>query len=144
MTTTTTIKKKEIKTEGRKRRKQGAKEAEKLKKFFVVFFKRCSSANTADNPISKVQSNQSEQKSEKVVPSNQESEEIGPSEKEIEKILNVKEEPESDVQDFISNRDVGLIIFDKNIRKPILSNRMTAEITKLGSVFSVFAVQSAV
>ena len=52
----TIFKKKESGAEGRKRRKQEAKEAEKLKKFFESFFKRCSSANTADNPISKVQS----------------------------------------------------------------------------------------
>ena len=54
-----------------------------MKKFFVPFFKRCSSANTAHNPISKVQSDQSEQEPEKV----------GQSEKEIEKVLNVNEAP---------------------------------------------------
>ena len=48
----------------------------------------------------------------------------------------MKEEPESDVPDFISKRDVGLMNFTKNIRKPILSNRMRAEITKLGSKYS--------
>ena len=47
----------------------------------------------------------------------------------------MNEEPESDVPDFISKRDVGLMNSDKNIRKPILSNRMRAEITKLGSKY---------
>ena len=51
---TTILKEKESGAEGRERRKQEAKEAEKLKKFFVPFFKRCSSVNTDDNPISKV------------------------------------------------------------------------------------------
>ena len=49
--------------------------------------------------------------------------------------MNLNEEPESDVQDFISKRDVGLMNSNKNIRKPILSNRMRAEITKLGSKY---------
>ena len=129
------IKKKEIVAEERKRRKQEAKEPEKLKKFFVPFFKRCSSANIADNPISKVQSDQYEQQPVEVGQSKQESEEIGQSEKEIGNVLNVNEEPKSDVRDFISNRDVGLMNFDKNTGKPILSNRMRAEITKLGSKY---------
>ena len=129
------LKKNESGTEGRKRRKQEAKEAEKLKKFFVPFFKRCSSANTADNPISKVQSDQFEKEPEEVGQSKQESEEIGQSKKEIEKVLNVKEEPESGVPGFISKRDVGLMNFDKNTGKPILSNKMRAEITKLGSKY---------
>ena len=70
-----------------------------MKKFFEPFFKRCSSANTADNPISKVQSDQSEQEPEKVGQSKQESEEIFQSEKEIEKVFNENEKPESDVPD---------------------------------------------
>ena len=78
---TTILKKNESGAEGRKRRKQEAKEAEKLKKFFVPFFKRCSSVNTDDNPISKVQSYQSDREPEKVDQSKQESEEIGQSEK---------------------------------------------------------------
>ena len=81
----TILKKKESGAEGRKRRNQEAKEAEKLKKFFVPFFKRCSSANTADNPISKVQSDQFEQEPEIVGQSKQKSEKIGQFEKEIEK-----------------------------------------------------------
>ena len=95
----TILKKKESEAEGRKRRKQEAKEAEKLKKFFVPFFKRCSSVNTADNPISKVQSDQFEQEPEEVGQSKQESDEIGQSKEEIKKVLNVNEEPESDVPD---------------------------------------------
>ena len=79
-----------------------------------------------------MQSDHSEQEPEEVGQSKQESEEIGQSEKEIEKVLNVNEEPESDVPDFISKRDVELMNFDKNNGKPILSNRMRAEITKLG------------
>ena len=79
-----------------------------------------------------MQSDQSEQEPEEVGQSKQESEEIGQSEKEIEKVLNVNEEPEFDVPDFISKRDVELMNFDKNTGKPILSNRMTTEITKLG------------
>ena len=110
----TILKKKESGAKRKKRRKQEAKEAEKLKKFFVPFFKRCSSANTADNPISKVQNDQSKQEPEKVGQSKQESEEIGQSEKEIKKVLSVNEEPESDVLDFISKCDVGLMNFDKN------------------------------
>ena len=82
-----------------------------------------------------MKSDQSEQEPEKVRQSKQESEEIGQSQKEIEKILNVNEEPESDVPDFISKRDVELMNFDKNTGKPILSNRMRAEITKLGSKY---------
>ena len=82
-----------------------------MKKCFVPFFKRCSSANTVDNPISKVQSDQSEQEPEEVGQSKQESEEIGRSEKEIEKSLNVNEEPKSDIPDFISKRDVRLMNF---------------------------------
>ena len=121
--------------ERRKKREQEAKEAEKIKKFFVPFFKRCSSANTADNPISKVQSDQSEQEPEKFGQSKQESEEICQSEKKIEKTLNVNEEPESDVPDFTSNSDVGLMNFNKNTGKPILSNRIRAEITRLGSKY---------
>ena len=108
-------KKKESEAEGRKRRKQEAKEAEKLKKFFVPFFKRCSSANTADNPISKVQSDRFEQEPEEVGQSKQESEKIGQPWKEIEKVLNVNEEPESDVPNFILKRDVGLMNFDKKL-----------------------------
>ena len=131
----TILKKKESGAEGRKRRKHEAKEAEKLKKFFEPFFKRCSSTNTAHNPISKVQSDQSEQEPEKVGQSNQESEEIGQSKKEIQKVLNVNKEPKSDVPDFISKRNVGLMNFDKNTGKPILSNRMRAEITKLDSKY---------
>ena len=131
----TILKKKESGTEGRKKRKQETKEAEKLKKFFVPFFKRCSSANTADNPISKVQSDQSEQEPEKFDQSKEDSKKIGQSEKTIEKVLNVKEEPESDVPDFISKHDVRLMNFDKNTKKPILSNRMRAKITKLGSKY---------
>ena len=84
-----------------------------MKKFFLPFFKRCS-ANTADNPILKVKSDQSKQEPEEIGKSKQESEEIGQSEKEIEKVLNVNEEPGSDVPDFISKRDVGLINFDIN------------------------------
>ena len=79
-----------------------------MKKFFVPFFKRCSSANTADNPISKVQSDQSDQKPKEVDQSKQESKEIGQSEEETEKVLNVNKEPKSDVPDFISKRDVEL------------------------------------
>ena len=82
-----------------------------------------------------MQSDQSEQEPEEVGQSKKESEEIGQFEKEIENVLNVNEEPESDVPDFISNRDVGLINFDTNTGKPILSNRMRAEITKLGSKY---------
>ena len=82
-----------------------------------------------------MQSDQSEQEPEKAGQSKQESEEIGPSDKEIEKVLNVNEEPTSDVPDFISNCDVGLINVDKNTGKPILSNRMRAEITKCGSKY---------
>ena len=44
----------------------------------------------------------------------------------------MNEKPES-VPDFISKRDVELMNFDKNTGKPILSNRMRQEITKLGS-----------
>ena len=131
----TIFKKKESGAEGRKKRQQEAKEAEKLKKFFVPFFKRCSSAYTADNPISKVRSYQSEKEPEEIGQSKQESEEIGQYEKEIEKVLNVNEKPESDVPDFISKSDVGHMNFDKNTGKPILSNRMRAEITKLGSKY---------
>ena len=47
----------------------------------------------------------------------------------------MNEEHESDVPDFISKRDVGLMNSDKNIRKPVLSNRMRAEIAKLGSKY---------
>ena len=79
-----------------------------------------------------MQSDQAEQEPEEVGQSKQESEEIDQSEKEIEKVLNVNEEPKFDVPDFISNRDVGLINFDKNTGKPIFSNRMRAEITKFG------------
>ena len=79
-----------------------------------------------------MQSDQSEKKPEEFGQSKQEREGNGQSEKEIEKVLNVNEELESDVPDFISNRDVGLKNFDKNIGKPILSNRMRAEITNLG------------
>ena len=64
------LKKKKSGAEGRKRENQEAKEAEKLKTFFVPFFKRCSSANTADNPISKAQSDQSEQEPKEVVQPN--------------------------------------------------------------------------
>ena len=80
-----------------------------------------------------MQSDQSEQEPEEVGQSKQENEEIDQSQKEIKKILN--EEPESDVPDFISKRDVELMNFDKNTGKPILSNRMRAEITKLGSKY---------
>ena len=114
----TILKKKESGAEGRKRQKQKPKEAEKLKKFFVPFFKRCSSTNTADNPISKVQSDQFEQEPEEVGQSKRESEEIGQFVKEIEKIFNVNEEPKSNVPDFISKLDVGHINFDKNTGKP--------------------------
>ena len=47
----------------------------------------------------------------------------------------MNEEPESDVPDFISKRDVELMNFDKNTEKPILSYRMRAKITKLGSKY---------
>ena len=47
----------------------------------------------------------------------------------------MNKEPKSDVPDFISKRDVGLMNFDKNAGKPILSNRMRAEITKLDSKY---------
>ena len=47
----------------------------------------------------------------------------------------MNKEPESDVPDFISKRDVKFMNSDKNIGKPILSNRMGAEITKLGSKY---------
>ena len=61
-----------------------------------------------------MKSDQSKQEPEEIGKSKQESEEIGQSEKEIEKVLNVNEEPGSDVPDFISKRDVGLINFDIN------------------------------
>ena len=82
-----------------------------------------------------MQSGQSEQEPEKVGQSKPESEEIGQYEKESENVLNPNEEPESDLPDFISNRDVGLMNFDKNTGKLILSNTMRAEITKLGSKY---------
>ena len=82
-----------------------------------------------------MQSDQSEQEPEEVGQSKQESEEIGRSEKKIEKALNVNEEPKSDIPDFISKRDVGLMNFDKNTGKPILSNRMRAKITKLSAKY---------
>ena len=82
-----------------------------------------------------MQSDQSEQEPEEVGQSKQKSEEIDQPEKEIEKVLNVNEEPEFDVPDFISKRDVGLMNFDINTGKTILSNRMRAEITKLGSKY---------
>ena len=82
-----------------------------------------------------MQSDQSEQESEEIGQSKQEREEIGQFKKEIEKVWNVNKEPESDVLDFISKRYVELINFDKNTGKPILSNRMRAEITKLGSKY---------
>ena len=47
----------------------------------------------------------------------------------------MNEEPESEVPDFISKRDVGLRNFDRNTGEPILLNRMRAEITKLGSKY---------
>ena len=68
-----------------------------------------------------MQSDQSDQEPAAVGQSKQESEEIGQSKKEIEKVLNVNEEPKSAVPDFISKRDVGLMNFDKNFGKPILS-----------------------
>ena len=82
-----------------------------------------------------MQSDQSEQKPEEVGQSNKKVKKLAKSQKQIEKILNVNEEPESDVPDFISKRDIELMNFDKNTGKPILSNRMRAEITKLGSKY---------